>query len=101
MTHTPDCTCYYGVTDETPPVTTIGIIHCPMHKATPELLEACNKALDGMYNQFPQYETMTSQEMRHPDMACYAVEVILDIRAAIAKAEGRIDATSRTSQQGG
>ena len=55
--------------------------------AAPELLEACHKALDGMYDQHPQYETMSSKEMRHPEMDCYAVEVILDIRAAIAKAE--------------
>ena len=55
--------------------------------AASELLEACYEALDGMYDQHPQYETMTSEEMRHPEMDCYAVEVILDIRAAIAKAE--------------
>ena len=53
----------------------------------PELFEACHKALDGMYNQYPQYETMSCEALQHPDMDCYAVEVILDIRAAIAKAE--------------
>ena len=56
--------------------------------AAPELLEACHKALDGMYDQYPQYETMSCEALRRPEMDCYAVEVILDIRAAIAKAEG-------------
>ena len=55
--------------------------------AAPELLEACYKTLDGMYNQFPQYETISNKELQHPDMECYAIEVILQIRAAIAKAE--------------
>ena len=57
-------------------------------ESAPELLEACSKALDGMYNQFPQYETISNEELQHPDMECYAIEVILQIRAAIAKAEG-------------
>ena len=50
MTHTPDCTCYYGVTDETPPVT-IGIIYCPMHKAAPELLEACKAVVANLVDE--------------------------------------------------
>ena len=59
-----------------------------LFRTAPELLEACHKALDGMYNQYPQYETMSCEALQHPDMDCHAVEVILDIRAAIAKAEG-------------
>ena len=94
MTHTPICTCRVDVAqrDETDPAAWSPVVfrvdHCPLHRAAPELLEACYKALDGMYDQFPQYETATSTELSLPDMDCYATEVILQIRAAIAKAEG-------------
>lgn len=94
MTHTSDCACFTavslpdGVDHEDLPPMSFNIIHCDLHRTAPRLLAACYKALDGMYDQFPQYETMSSKEMRHPHLDCYAVEVILDIRAAIAKAEG-------------
>lgn len=51
-----------------------------------ELLAACDKALDGIFDFRPELENLTDGELRHPDNDCYAAEVILQIRAAIAKA---------------
>lgn len=55
-----------------------------------QLLRSCEKSLDGIYDQNPEYETMTDVELEHPDNDCYIVEVILDVRAAIAAAKGGV-----------
>ena len=54
-------------------MTTISIIYCPMHKAAPELLEACKALLSA----FEGYEMLAALDSTVQEQA----------RAAIAKAE--------------
>jgi hypothetical protein len=50
---------------------------CPLHTAAPDLLAACERALDALYSLYPQLEYYTDKELDLGDEHWIA-EVILE-----------------------
>jgi hypothetical protein len=81
------CGCYIDTLylEADPAITQTVIVFCPLHAAAPDLLAACERALDALYSLYPQLEYYTDKELDLGDEHWIA-EVILELRSAIAAA---------------